>query len=43
MNNTAVVTREEDESKWAIASPVLVPKVSVIDPSVQATLRRARR
>ena len=38
MNNTAVVTREEDESKWAIASPVLVPKVSVIDPSVQATL-----
>ncbi len=38
MNHTAVVTREEDESKWAVYSPLLFPKVSIIDPSVQATI-----
>ena len=38
MNALGVVTNEDAKKKWAFTSPVLYPKVSVIDPSVQATL-----
>lgn len=38
MNDTSVVTREEDESKWTVMSSLLFPKVSIVDPSVQFTI-----
>jgi len=38
MNQYAVVTNEEEKKKWNIGGPALYPKVSVVDPSVQATL-----
>jgi hypothetical protein len=34
----AVLTRDEAREKWSIGSPLLYPKTSIIDPSVQATL-----
>ena len=34
----AVITNEGEKKKWLLASPSLFPKVSIIDPSVQATL-----
>ena len=37
-NNIAVVSNPESELKTSITSPVLFPKVSVIDPSFQTTL-----
>lgn len=38
MNNMAVVTREEDQKKWAMGSNHLYPRLSIIDPAVQASL-----
>lgn len=38
MNNTAVVTREEDQKKWVMVSNHLYPRLSIIDPAVQASL-----
>jgi len=38
MNQYAVVTNEEEKKKWNMSGPALYPKVSVVDPSVQATL-----
>ncbi len=38
MNALGVVTNEDAKRKWPFTSPVLYPKVSVIDPSIQATL-----
>ncbi|ROL58321.1 iron-containing alcohol dehydrogenase [Bacteroidetes/Chlorobi group bacterium Naka2016] len=38
MDPYAVLTNEEENKKWNIGSPVLYPKVSVVDPSVQFTL-----
>ncbi|MGI6434648.1 MAG: iron-containing alcohol dehydrogenase [Syntrophomonadaceae bacterium] len=38
MNSTAVVTREEDRKKWVMVSSHLYPRLSIIDPAVQASL-----
>lgn len=38
MNALGVVTNEDAKRKWSLTSPVLYPKVSIIDPSIQATL-----
>ncbi len=38
MNLNAVLTREEDRTKWGIGSKYLYPRLSIIDPAVQATL-----
>jgi len=38
MDSFAVLTNEEEKKKWNIGSPLLFPKVSVIDPSVQMSL-----
>jgi len=38
MNMVAVLTNEKEKKKWAILGPALYPKVSIIDPSVQASL-----
>jgi alcohol dehydrogenase YqhD (iron-dependent ADH family) len=38
MNAFAVVTKTEENKKWAVGSPALFPVVSVIDPSVQVRL-----
>lgn len=38
MDPYAVVTNEEEKKKWNIAGPALYPRVSILDPSVQATL-----
>lgn len=38
MNNTAVITKEDERKKWVIAAKHLFPQVSIIDPSIQATL-----
>jgi hypothetical protein len=38
MNPFAVVTNAEQKKKWAIAAPVLYPRVSFLDPAVQASL-----
>lgn len=38
MNGTAVITNTEERKKWGIGSPLLYPKVSIIDPSVQCSL-----
>lgn len=41
MNPFGVITKEEENKKWAFRSGVpSFPKVSIIDPSVQATLPR---
>ncbi|QKF60368.1 iron-containing alcohol dehydrogenase [Campylobacter curvus] len=40
MNSGAVVTREETRQKYAIDGRVLYPKVSVIDPELQASVSR---
>lgn len=34
----AVITNEGEKKKWLLACPTLFPKVSIIDPSVQASL-----
>ena len=38
MNPYGVVTNEETKQKYAIGSPLLFPKVSVINPELQATV-----
>ncbi|HCF48771.1 MAG TPA: NADH-dependent alcohol dehydrogenase [Syntrophomonas sp.] len=38
MNNNAVLTREDDQTKWGLGSKYLYPRLSIIDPSVQSTL-----
>ncbi len=38
MNSFAVLTNAEEKKKWGIGSPLLFPKVSIIDPSVQCSL-----
>lgn len=38
MNGFAVITNSEEKKKWGIGSPLLFPKVSIIDPSVQCSL-----
>ncbi len=38
MNGNAVITNSEERKKWAISSPLLFPKVTIIDPSVQSSL-----
>lgn len=40
MNGNAVVTNEKTLEKFAVSSKALYPKVSIIDPSVQASLPR---
>jgi len=38
MDPFAVLTNEKDKKKWNISGPALYPRVSIVDPSVQATL-----
>lgn len=38
MNPYAVLTNEVEQKKWNIGSPLLYPKATVIDPSVQMSL-----
>ncbi len=38
MNRNAVVTHDEENLKWALHNDLLYPAVSVIDPSIQASL-----
>lgn len=38
MNAGSVITNEAEGKKWSFGSPLMYPKVSIIDPSVQATL-----
>lgn len=38
MNPYAVLSNEAELKKWSFGSPLVYPKVSIIDPSVQATL-----
>ena len=38
MNSGGVITNEDEGKKWAFGSPLLYPKVSIIDPSIQSSL-----
>jgi len=38
MNGNAVITNEKKKEKYGVSSKALYPRVSIIDPSVQATL-----
>jgi hypothetical protein len=38
MNEFAVITKEDEKKKWPLHGPALFPKLSIIDPSVQASL-----
>jgi len=38
MNPNAVITNTDTKQKWSIASPVLFPRVSIVDPSIQVDL-----
>lgn len=38
MNPYAVLSNEAELKKWSFGSPLVYPKVSIIDPSVQSTL-----
>jgi len=38
MNYNAVITNEQEGKKWAVSSPLLYPRASIIDPQVQSTL-----
>ncbi len=38
MNGNSVITNMEEKKKWALRSPLLNPRVSIIDPSVQSSL-----
>lgn len=42
MNCGGVITNEEEGKKWAFGSPLLYPKVSILDPSVQCTLPKSQ-
>ena len=38
MNGNAVITNNETLQKWSIYSPLIYPRLSIIDPSVQSSL-----
>ncbi|MFO8144813.1 MAG: iron-containing alcohol dehydrogenase [Candidatus Syntrophosphaera sp.] len=38
MNGNAVLTNMTEKKKWSVRSPLLYPRVSIIDPSVQCSL-----
>ncbi len=38
MNGNAVITNTETMQKWGIYSPLIYPRLSIIDPSVQSSL-----
>lgn len=38
MNGNAVITNEAERKKWAISSPLLYPKLTIIDPAAQSSL-----
>ncbi|MCK9308932.1 MAG: iron-containing alcohol dehydrogenase [Candidatus Cloacimonetes bacterium] len=38
MNGNAVISNTETKQKWAFYSPLVYPKVSIIDPTVQCSL-----
>jgi len=38
MNHFAVITKDDERKKWGMGSPLVYPRVSVIDPSVQVSL-----
>ncbi len=38
MNAGAVLSNESERKKWATGSPLMFPKVTIVDPSVQMTL-----
>ncbi|NPV89777.1 MAG: iron-containing alcohol dehydrogenase [Firmicutes bacterium] len=38
MNQFAVITKEDEQKKWSISSPLLYPRVSIIDPLAQTSL-----
>lgn len=38
MNGNSVITNEAEGKKWAISSPFVYPKVSILDPSIQKSL-----
>ncbi len=38
MNGNAVITNTEEKKKWSISSPLLYPRVSIIDPAAQTSL-----
>ena len=38
MNSGGVITNEKENKKWAFGSPLVYPKVSIIDPTVQYSL-----
>ena len=38
MNSGGVITNEAENKKWSFGSPLLYPKVSIIDPTIQFTL-----
>jgi len=38
MNGNSVITNTESKQKWAFYSPLVYPKVSIIDPAVQSSL-----
>jgi alcohol dehydrogenase YqhD (iron-dependent ADH family) len=38
MNGNAVITNEAERLKWAISSPLLYPKLTIIDPTAQSSL-----
>ncbi|MCE5192504.1 MAG: iron-containing alcohol dehydrogenase [Candidatus Cryosericum sp.] len=38
MDQWAVLTQSDQHRKWAISSPVLYPRVAIVDPSVQTSL-----
>jgi alcohol dehydrogenase YqhD (iron-dependent ADH family) len=40
MNGSAVITKADEKKKWGIVSRHLYPRVSIIDPSVQAWLTK---
>lgn len=38
MNSGGVITNEEEKKKWGWGSPLTYPRLSIVDPSVQASL-----
>ncbi|NEU03440.1 iron-containing alcohol dehydrogenase [Clostridium senegalense] len=38
MNCGGVITNEDEGKKWSFGSPLLYPRVSILDPSIQSTL-----
>ena len=38
MNSGGVITNEAEGKKWAFGSPLLYPKISILDPSIQSSL-----